>query len=183
MKRLFDIVLSILLIPVSLPITVIMVMLVRFESEGPAIFIQERLGKHQKRFRCYKIRTMKVGTVNAASHLIGDSQITRVGRFLRSTKLDELPQLWNVIRGDMSFVGPRPGLPNQIELTKVRQALGIFEVTPGITGLAQIYNIDMSDPERLAHIDRDYIDNQSILLDLKIIFKTLTGSGRGDAAK
>jgi O-antigen biosynthesis protein WbqP len=183
MKRLFDIVLAILLLPICIPLAILAGIMVRLESEGPALFVQDRLGRNRKVFRCYKIRTMRAGTINAASHVVGDAQITRVGRILRATKLDELPQLWNVLRGDMSFVGPRPGLPHHEELTRARDALGVFDATPGITGLAQIHNIDMSDPEKLARKDREYIDNQSLLLDLEIMLKTVTGSGQGDAAK
>jgi lipopolysaccharide/colanic/teichoic acid biosynthesis glycosyltransferase len=182
-KRLFDIVAALVLLPVALPIVGAAVIAVRLESSGPALFVQDRLGRDQKVFRCLKVRTMRQGTREDASHLVGAESITRVGRFLRATKVDELPQLWNVLKGDMSFVGPRPGLPVQADLTAARSEQGVFDVLPGITGLAQVQGIDMSDPERLARIDREYIETRSMRLDLWLLLCTFTGRGQGDAAR
>ena len=182
-KRLFDIVLALALLPVAVPVIALAAIAIRVESPGPAIFRQDRVGRGQIVFRCLKLRTMRVGTEQAASHLVGSSAITKVGRLLRATKVDELPQIWNVLTGEMSFVGPRPGLPVQADLTAARQARGVFEAVPGITGLAQVQGIDMSDPERLARVDREYIDTRSFALDLRLIFRTLAGGGQGDAAR
>jgi lipopolysaccharide/colanic/teichoic acid biosynthesis glycosyltransferase len=109
--------------------------------------------------------------------------ITGVGAFLRKTKIDELPQVWNILRGELSLVGPRPGLPVQTKLTDERQAHGVFSVLPGITGLAQINGVDMSDPERLARMDAHYIAQRGLLLDLKIILATFLGRGQGDKVR
>ena len=182
-KRILDLVLALALIPLALPLVLLAAIAVRLESPGNPIFLQNRLGRHQKVFRCVKLRTMSMGTREGASHIVGTANITRVGAFLRALKIDELPQLWNVLKGEMSFVGPRPGLPVQTELTRARAAQGVFEAIPGITGLAQLQGIDMSDPERLAQVDRTYIERRSTALDLWLILRTFTGGGRGDAAR
>ncbi|MCL4153415.1 UNVERIFIED_CONTAM: hypothetical protein GTU68_001703 [Idotea baltica] len=180
MKRFFDISASLFGLVVSAPIFLILIPIIRFNSEGAGIFRQERVGRFQKSFTCYKLRTMATGTVQAGTHEVSESSVTSVGTFLRATKLDELPQLWNVLRGDMAFVGPRPCLPVQRELVEERASRGVYEIAPGITGLAQIAGIDMSDPVKLAKKDAEYVQIRSFGLDLKIIFQTLTGSGQGD---
>ena len=157
--------------------------LVRLGSPGPGIFAQERVGKHGKTFVCYKFRTMKTGTRQAGTHELSADAITGVGAFLRKTKIDELPQVLNILRGELSLVGPRPGLPVQTRLTEARAAQGVFNVLPGITGLAQIQGIDMSDPERLAEVDARYIAQRGLLLDIKIIIATFLGRGQGDKVK
>ena len=126
---------------------------------------------------------MSEDTVSVASHLVNSPSITSLGRFLRKTKLDELPQLWNVLKGEMSLVGPRPGLPNQPELTAARKKLGVFEVRPGITGLAQVSGIDMSAPELLAKTDARMIAEMSVRNYFKYIFLTVLGKGSGDRVK
>lgn len=126
---------------------------------------------------------MKVDTASVASHLASASSITPFGSFLRRTKLDELPQLWNVLKGEMSLVGPRPGLFNQNELTLQRNKLNVFDVRPGITGLAQVNEIDMSTPAKLAEVDKQMIDSLNIKLYFKLILMTVTGSGSGDRVK
>lgn len=181
-KRLFDILVALALIPIALPLIVLAAIAIRIETPGNPIFMQQRLGRHQRLFTCLKLRTMAAGTKNAASHLVGTAQITRIGRILRATKLDELPQLWNVLMGQMSFVGPRPGLPNQAELTAARAREGVFDAIPGITGLAQIQGIDMSEPDRLARTDRTYMETRSFWMDVRLMIRTATGSGQGDAA-
>ena len=148
---------------------------VRTTSPGPVIFSQQRVGRNEQPFICYKFRTMRTGTAQRATHEISSSAITPEGRFLRKFKLDELPQLWNVLRGDMSLVGPRPCLPVQKELVAARRQRGVFSVRPGITGLAQVEGIDMSEPKRLAERDADYLRMQNTSLDLSLIFKTLLG--------
>ena len=154
--------------------------LVRIQSPGPGIFAQERVGRHGAIFTCYKFRTMKQGTVQAGTHEVSGDAITPLGRFLRRTKLDELPQIWNLLRNEMSLVGPRPCLPVQRELVEARRRLGVLRLKPGITGLAQINDIDMSDPERLARWDARYGALQSLLVDLRIMAATALGRGRGD---
>ncbi len=153
---------------------------IRMDSHGPGLFVQERVGKDGKIFHCYKFRTMQQGTVQAGTHEVTAASITRIGHFLRKTKLDELPQIVNILRNELSLIGPRPCLPSQVELVEKRRALGVFDVKPGISGLAQIQNIDMSEPERLSREDALYVALQSLPLDLKITLATATGSGQGD---
>lgn len=153
---------------------------VKIDSPGGGIFSQDRVGRDGKLFSCLKFRTMKQGTVQAGTHEVPASSVTKIGAFLRKTKIDELPQIWNIFRGELSLVGPRPCLPVQTELIEARQRRGVDKVVPGITGLAQINGIDMSNAERLANWDARYIAQQSLLLDAKIVVATLTGSGQGD---
>lgn len=167
-----------LLWPVLLVVTIIGL----FDTGSP-IFVQERVGRNKKPFKLIKFRTMSVDTQSVASHLASSSSITKLGAFLRKTKIDELPQLINVLKGEMSLVGPRPNLFNQEELIKARDALGVYDVLPGITGLAQVQNIDMSTPELLAKTDRQMIDTLTINGYFKYIIMTVTGSGSGDAVK
>lgn len=166
------------------PAILVLAMLIRRESEGPGIFVQERVGRHGKPFRCYKLRTMRKNAPNVPTHHAPAGQITPLGRMLRSTKLDELPQLWNVLKGEMSFVGPRPSLPSQTELVEERRTRGVLDIRPGITGLAQIEDIDMSDPVRLALKDEEYLRRRSFGLDLAILFRTVfKGAGSGDRVR
>lgn len=150
---------------------------------GSPIFVQERVGRNKKPFKLIKFRTMSVETKSVASHLASDASITKFGRFLRKTKIDELPQLINVLKGEMSLVGPRPNLFNQEELIKERDTHGVYDVLPGVTGLAQVQNIDMSTPELLAKTDKQMIDTLTIKDYFKYIIRTATGSGSGDAVK
>jgi lipopolysaccharide/colanic/teichoic acid biosynthesis glycosyltransferase len=150
---------------------------------GSPIFRQERLGKNKKAFILIKFRTMTINTESVASHLACSSSITKIGKFLRKTKLDELPQLWNVLKGEMSLVGPRPGLFNQVELTKARENAGVYVVRPGITGLAQVNGIDMSEPSLLANKDARMIREASLINYFKYIFQTVVGKGSGDRVK
>ncbi|ATL93188.1 lipid carrier--UDP-N-acetylgalactosaminyltransferase [Aeromonas sp. CU5] len=162
------------------PILLIVTIIGLFDTGSP-IFVQTRIGKHKKSFRLIKFRTMSVDTQSVASHLASTSSITKLGAFLRKTKIDELPQLINVLKGEMSLVGPRPNLFNQEELIKERDALGVYEVLPGITGLAQVQNIDMSTPALLAKTDRQMIDTLTLTSYFRYIIMTATGSGAGDA--
>lgn len=155
-------------------------LLIRVDSAGPGLFCQRRVGREGREFTLYKFRTMRNGTAQAGTHEIGATSITRVGGWLRRTKIDELPQVLNILRGQLSLVGPRPCLPVQIELIRERERRGVFAARPGITGLAQIEDIDMSDPERLARRDRQYLMRRSLLFDLKIIIATFLGRGKGD---
>ena len=155
-------------------------MTIRLQSPGPGIFAQPRIGREGKLFTCYKFRTMLQGTTQAGTHEVTADSVTKIGRFLRRTKLDELPQVWNILRNDISLIGPRPCLPMQTELVEARKKLGVLSVKPGISGLAQINDIDMSDPIKLANWDARYVALQSLQLDYKIILATIVGSGQGD---
>lgn len=159
---------------------VLLVLIIGIFSNGSPIFVQKRVGRYKKPFYLVKFRTMKKGTASVATHLSSSTSITKFGHFLRRTKLDELPQLWNVLKGEMSLVGPRPGLFNQTELTAARESLNVYDARPGITGLAQVNEIDMSTPELLAKTDRHMIDNLSVGSYFKYIMMTVTGSGSGD---
>ncbi|MGE8502079.1 MAG: sugar transferase [Pseudomonas sp.] len=182
MIRVFDICFSLLGLVCGFPVLLVIYLVGLFDTGAP-LFRQERVGRHQKPFTLVKFRTMRVGTASVASHLASTTSITRLGGFLRRTKLDELPQLWNVLKGEMSLVGPRPGLFNQDELTRERAARGVFDVRPGITGLAQVSNIDMSTPGLLAETDQKMIQNLSVGDYFKYIFMTVAGKGAGDRVK
>lgn len=157
--------------------------LVRLDSPGPGLFAQNRIGLNGREFVSYKFRSMKTGTPQAGTHEVSAYSVTRIGNFLRRTKLDELPQVWNILRNDMSLVGPRPCLPLQKELIEARKKLGVLKVKPGISGLAQINGIDMSNPHRLANWDARYIALRSLLLDARIALATIVGQGQGDRVK
>lgn len=182
MIRLLDLVFSLLGLVCGSPVLLV-IYLIGLSDTGSPLFRQERVGRNQKPFVLVKFRTMSVDTASVASHLASTSSITKLGGFLRRTKLDELPQLWNVLKGEMSLVGPRPGLFNQTELTQARDAKGVFAVRPGITGLAQISGIDMSTPELLAETDAKMIRDMSLKNYFVYIIKTVTGSGSGDRVK
>ncbi|MEM7069067.1 MAG: hybrid nucleoside-diphosphate sugar epimerase/sugar transferase [Pseudomonadota bacterium] len=153
---------------------------VKLTSPGPGVFAQPRVGIGGNVFTCYKFRTMADGTVQAGTHEISKAHVTKVGSLLRKLKLDELPQLINIIRNEVSLVGPRPGLPAQRLLIEERTKRRVLEVKPGITGWSQINGIDMSDPARLAQMDSQYVYLRTLLFDLKIIIYTAIGYGRGD---
>lgn len=183
MKRLFDFFVSLVALVILLPVMLVVAVIVRKTSPGGALFAQERVGRHEKSFICYKFRTMASGAPVVGSHHVSSSWITPVGKRLRQAKLDELPQLYNVLRGEMSLVGPRPCLPNQQDVIEARRRLGIYSIRPGITGPAQLAGIDMSTPEQLALADSEYLKNQSFVRDLRILVKTAMGRGSGDAVK
>lgn len=164
------------------PVLLVVTIIGLFDTGSP-IFVQERVGRNKKPFNLIKFRTMAVDTKSVASHLANSSSITKLGAFLRKTKLDELPQLWNVLKGEMSLVGPRPNLFNQHELIAEREALGVYNVRPGITGLAQVSEIDMSTPKLLAETDAKMIACMSFKSYFKYIFLTVSGSGQGDRVK
>ncbi|MCC9661806.1 sugar transferase [Pseudoalteromonas sp. MB41] len=182
MIRLLDFFFALFGLLIALPFLVILYVIGLFDTGSP-IFKQERVGRYKKPFILVKFRTMKVDTASVASHLASTASITPFGGFLRKTKLDELPQLWNVLKGEMSLVGPRPGLFNQEELTLAREAKNVYSVRPGITGLAQVNEIDMSTPELLAKTDREMIDTLTLSSYFKYILMTVTGSGSGDRVK
>ena len=184
MLRALDIIFSLMGLVLGFPVLLVIYLLGLFDTGAP-LFRQERVGRYQKPFTLVKFRTMRVGTASVASHLADVNAITPMGQFLRRTKLDELPQLWNVLWGDMSLVGPRPGLFNQKELLQAREQHGVFAARPGITGLAQVkypYGASIEDAAWKHRYDVYYIKHQSLLLDIKILLLTvkvvLFGMGR-----
>jgi lipopolysaccharide/colanic/teichoic acid biosynthesis glycosyltransferase len=179
MIRALDILFSLLGMLCGIPIFLVVTILSLLDHGSP-FFKQARVGKNQQLFTLVKFRTMAIGTQSVGTHLVDPSSITKLGRFLRKTKLDELPQLFNVFVGQMSLVGPRPCLPNQTELVQERSKRGVFDALPGITGVAQINEIDMSTPRKLARYDQIMVKRMSLRLYLKMIFATAVGKGRGD---
>lgn len=179
MIRILDFSFSFLGLVCGFPVLLVIYLIGLFDTGSP-VFKQERVGKNKAPFTLVKFRTMSIDTTSVASHLASTASITKLGVFLRKTKLDELPQLWNVLKGDMSLVGPRPGLYNQEQLTLAREDKRVFDVRPGITGLAQVNNIDMSTPELLAETDSKMIKEMSVKHYFKYIFKTVLGAGTGD---
>ena len=182
MIRLLDLFFSFFGLLFALPFLVILYIIGLFDTGSP-IFTQERVGRNKKPFTLVKFRTMSVDTASVASHLASTASITPLGGFLRKTKLDELPQLWNVLKGEMSLVGPRPGLFNQQELTAARDAHNVYSVRPGITGEGQVNDVDMSTPELLAEIDAKMIRELNLTNYFKFILQTVTGAGAGDRVK
>lgn len=179
MFRLLDVIFSFFGLIVGFPLLVVITFLGFFDTGAP-IFRQKRVGRNKVPFILIKFRTMVKATESVASHLAKSESITKFGSFLRKTKLDELPQLWNVLRGEMSLVGPRPNLYNQTELLRERDALGVYDVLPGITGLAQVNNIDMSTPDLLARTDAQMIASMKLSSYFRYIFLTVRGKGQGD---
>ena len=182
MTRIFDILFSFFGLVLLSPILIVLLIIGYFDTGSP-IFRQERLGKDKILFRLMKFRSMHLNAPSVATHLASASSITPFGSFLRKSKLDELPQLWNVFIGDMSLVGPRPNLFNQDELIQERDSRGVYTVRPGITGLAQINKIDMSTPQLLAETDAKMIQELNTLGYFKYIFLTVFGKGFGDRIK
>lgn len=182
MWRFWDILLSFLGLMIGAPILFV-IFIIGLIDTGAPLYRQERVGRYQKPFTLFKFRTMRLNTASVASHFVDPSAITPLGSILRRSKLDELPQLWNVLKGEMSLVGPRPCLPNQNELIEERSSLRVFDVRPGITGLAQINNIDMSTPKLLAETDAEMLQTQTITAYFKYVFLTVAGKGAGDTVK
>ncbi|MBO2550353.1 sugar transferase [Shewanella algae] len=182
MIRLIDFLAAFFGLLILWPVLLVVTIIGMFDTGSP-IFIQTRVGRNKKPFKLIKFRTMSIETKSVASHLASNTSITRLGTFLRKTKIDELPQLINVLKGEMSLVGPRPNLFNQEELITERTALGVYDVLPGVTGLAQVQNIDMSTPKLLAETDAKMIANMSLGTYFRYIFMTITGSGQGDGVK
>lgn len=172
MIRLFDLLFSFLGLVILSPLLIILFIICLFESNSP-LFRQERVGRNKKLFLLFKFRTMKIETKSLATHLINNSMITSFGSFLRQYKLDEIPQLLNVLFGDMSIVGPRPCLPNQKKLILQREKRGVYKVRPGITGLAQLSGVDMKTPTLLARTDQKMINQINIFYYFYYIFFTM----------
>jgi lipopolysaccharide/colanic/teichoic acid biosynthesis glycosyltransferase len=182
MLRLIDFILAFFGLLTLLPLLIVITIIGLFDTGSP-VFFQKRVGRNQKSFTLIKFRTMSVETKSIASHLASSTSITTLGHILRKTKIDELPQLWNVLLGDMSLVGPRPCLFNQEELIQERESRGVFQVRPGITGLGQINEIDMSTPKLLAEIDEKMLQSLNIASYFSYILQTVAGKGSGDRVK
>lgn len=182
MIRTFDLLFSFWGLAFLSPVLSFLWILGWFDNRSP-LFRQQRIGRHQQPFVLVKFRTMRPDTASVATHLADATAITRFGHFLRRTKLDELPQLWNVLKGDMSLVGPRPCLFNQEELIAERAQRGVFNYRPGITGLAQIQGIDMSTPELLAKTDAEMLKRLDLVSYFWFIFLTVFGKGSGDRVR
>ena len=179
MIRLIDLMLAFTGLILLLPVMIILYIVGLFDTGSP-LFIQSRLGQYQRPFKLIKFRTMQIGTAQVGSHLANSCDITPFGAFLRKTKLDELPQLLNVIKGDMSLVGPRPGLPTQEKLRQEREKRRVFDYKPGITGLAQVNEVDMSMPKKLSRYDSLMLKNLNICWYFQLIIQTTIGKGQGD---
>lgn len=182
MIRIFDVLFSLLGLTLGAPVLVLLCVIGLFDTGSP-IFRQERVGRRKKPFTLVKFRTMALDTDSVASHLANSASITKFGKFLRRTKLDELPQLWNVLKGEMSLVGPRPCLFSQEELIAERDERGVLNARPGITGLAQINDIDMSTPTLLAETDAKMLADISVKLYFRYILLTIIGKGAGDRVR
>ncbi len=182
MIRLLDIIFAFVGLALLWPVMLVICIIGYFDTGAP-VFTQTRVGRHQKPFTLVKFRTMPVDTQSVATHLVGASSVTKLGGLLRKTKLDELPQLINVLKGEMSLVGPRPCLFNQHELIEERAKRGVFDVLPGVTGLAQVNDIDMSTPRLLAEWDERMIQSLSLKNYFTYIVQTAVGKGAGDRVK
>ena len=182
MIRFFDIILSLVGIMILWPIWVVIYIIGLFDTGSP-ILVQERMGKNLKPFKLYKFRTMHRDTKQVPSHQACETSVTRFGRFLRKSKLDEFLQLINVLKGDMSLVGPRPVILTQTDVIEARNMKNVYNHLPGITGLSQINKIDTSNPIRLAAVDAKMLKELNLLTYFTYIFATITGKGLGDNVK
>jgi O-antigen biosynthesis protein WbqP len=173
-KRIFDLVMASLLLLLTLPVFIVLAIVIRTTSKGPALYWSDRVGKENRVFKMPKFRSMRINTPQLATHLLPnpDTFITAIGRFLRKTSLDELPQLSSILAGDLSFVGPRPALFNQKDLVALRTARGIHHLVPGLTGWAQVNGRDEIPIPVKVQFDFEYLQRRSFLFDLQIIFIT-----------
>lgn len=182
MKRLFDLLLALFAGIVLLVPVILVALAVRLTSPGPALYWSDRVGRHNRLFRMPKFRSMRVDTPAVATHLLTDPDkyLTPIGPFLRKSSLDELPQLWSILKGDMSFVGPRPALFNQGDLIALRTQQGVHELVPGLTGWAQVNGRDeLPIPQKVA-LDAEYLRRQSLDFDLRILWMTFVKVLRRD---
>ena len=185
-KRGIDCILSLIGLIILSPILLIIAVIIKMTSPGPVLFRQERMGKDNEHFRIMKFRTMRTDTPkDCPTHMLEnpDQYITKIGHILRKTSLDELPQLWNIFRGDMAVIGPRPSLPNQYDLNELRDQNGASKVRPGLTGLAQISGRDELEISVKAALDGEYVKNISFFMDLKLFFGTFVSVLRSDGVK
>ena len=182
MKRLFDLVLTVLgVVVLALPLLMV-ALAVKLTSPGPALYWSDRVGRHNRIFRMPKFRSMRIGTPAVATHLLQDPDawLTPIGAFLRKTSLDELPQLWSILAGDMSIVGPRPALFNQADLIALRTERGVHELVPGLTGWAQVNGRDELPIPQKVELDVEYLRRRSLLFDLRILWLTVVKVLRRD---
>lgn len=183
MKRCFDLLLALVALVVLAVPVLLVALLVRLTSAGPVLYWSDRVGKRNILFKMPKFRSMRTGTPAVATHLLNnpDAYLTPIGSFLRKSSLDELPQLWSIIKGDMSFVGPRPALFNQTDLIELRTQYGVHELVPGLTGWAQINGRDeLPIPQKVA-LDAEYLRRRSFWFDLKIMFLTAVKVARRES--
>ncbi|KFZ27398.1 MAG: Undecaprenyl phosphate N,N'-diacetylbacillosamine 1-phosphate transferase [Candidatus Izimaplasma bacterium HR2] len=174
-KRFYDFVLALLGVSILFPLFLILVLLIKVDSKGPIIFKQKRIGKDKEYFNIYKFRTMKVDTPkNTPTHLLENPNqwITRMGKFMRKSSLDEIPQFFNILKGDMSFVGPRPALWNQYDLIEERDKYGVHKVSPGVTGWAQVSGRDKLLIADKAKLDGEYLKHLNLFTDIKLVIYT-----------
>lgn len=185
MKRLFDFLMSLIAIIILSPVILIVALAVKFTSPGPILFKQRRIGKDNVEFEIYKFRTMRIDTPNVPTHLLENPEqwITPIGKFLRKTSLDELPQLFNILKGEMSIVGPRPALYNQLDLKEMRTEVGVHKLVPGLTGWAQINGRDEIPLKLKVNLDKEYLDRKSFFFDIKIIFMTVLSVLKSDGVQ
>ena len=181
-KRLFDLVFAMLLLPLLLPLMAVIAALIKLTTKGPAIYWSDRIGRNNTTFRMPKFRTMRMGTPAVATHLLSSAEryVTPVGSLLRKTSLDELPQVFSVITGHMSFVGPRPALFNQDDLVALRTERGVHRLVPGVTGWAQVNGRDELPISVKVEYDAEYLRRRSFLFDLRILFLTAIRVLRGE---
>ncbi|MEN8078819.1 sugar transferase [Clostridioides difficile] len=185
MKRVFDFLMSLISIIILSPVILIVALAVKFTSPGPMLFKQRRIGKDNIEFEIYKFRTMRIDTPNVPTHLLENPEqwITPIGKFLRKTSLDELPQLFNILKGEMSIVGPRPALYNQIDLRDMRTEANVHKLVPGLTGWAQINGRDEIPLSLKVNLDKEYLDRKSFFFDIKIIFMTVLSVLKSDGVQ
>ncbi|MBS5600232.1 MAG: sugar transferase [Coprobacillus cateniformis] len=185
-KRIIDIIMSFLGIIVLSPVLIVLSIFIKMTSPGPVLFKQERVGKNNKNFKIYKFRSMRTDTPkDVPTHMLEDPEqyITKIGKFMRKTSLDELPQLFNILKGEMSVIGPRPSLPNQYDLNELRNKNGASSIRPGLTGLAQISGRDELEIEVKANLDGEYAMEITLFKDIKLFFSTILSVIRSDGIK
>jgi len=181
-KRIFDLLLVVIIGLPALPVMLLVYVAVKLTSPGPALYWSDRVGRQNALFRMPKFRSMRIGTPAVATHLLTDpsAHLTPIGSFLRKSSLDELPQLWSILTGDMSFVGPRPALFNQDDLIALRTEKGVHELTPGLTGWAQVNGRDELPIPRKVALDEVYLRERSLWFDLRILWLTFVKVLRRD---
>lgn len=185
MKRFSDILFCIILLSILSPLLLIISLVIKLDSKGPALFRQRRIGRNNQEFVLYKFRTMRTETPDVATHLLKNAQsyITPFGKFLRKSSLDELPQLFNILKGDMTFIGPRPALYNQHDLIDLRTRCGVHRLRPGVSGWAQVNGRDCLEISEKVSYDFDYLERQSLAMDIKILFFTILKVLRADGVR
>ncbi|MEW9500797.1 sugar transferase [Jeotgalibacillus marinus] len=184
-KRIIDFIASLLTIIFMFPVLCLVAVVIKCDSKGPVIFKQQRHGRNQKLFTIYKFRTMRTDTPNVSTENLGDPSVymTKIGEFLRKSSLDELPQLFNILKGDMSIVGPRPALYNQYDLIEMREKVKVNSIRPGLTGYAQVRGRDFITDTEKVEFDRYYFENMNLLFDIQIIWWTVKSVSKLEGVK